>query len=783
MEEMTRPDEIYIRPNKAYQKLKMAYQSFQPVYISGATGFGKTSLIKNFLKKKKYLYLSAVSTSELKIETDYKIIVIDDISFLTELSEKNKIIKLCSNKNIWLVLIGRGNVPLWLIEKYIKNMFVFIGEEDLAFDENLIEKYFSLCGLHVDRDTLRVLQKYIQGHPIITKIFALCSDKTVVFDEKVSFETEKMFLSYLEQTVYEHWDRKLVNFFILISVVDEFTIPLAEMITAEKDVYVLLERAIELGSFLTEERGVYRIRPIMLKGLRKMLEREYTKEQRKELYYNAGLYFEINGKITDALLMYEKCENNNRISGILIKNAEKNPGSGNYYELKKYYFALPNEYIKKEPKLIAGMSMLYSMLMQPDESEKWYTILKDFEKYEKGNRKKEAKSLLVYLDIGLPHRGIKNVVEIFKNMSTLFLKGDIELPEFSVTSNIPSLMNGGKDFCDWSIKDKHIAMVIGKTIEKALRGFGVGLVNIALSESLFEKGADLFEVITYLNNGKMQSEARGKLEICFVAVGIAVKINLLQGDINTAIELIIDFRERVYQEKAERLLPNLEALLCKIALYKGDINTVENWLLSAPKENVEFFTMERFRYIVKIRVYLVQGNLSKALSLIQRMLYYAKYYERKYIQIEVRLLLAICYYRMKNKEWKNELIAALKQAESYHFTRVVSMEGIALWELIQKLDTDNINTDYIETVKKETREMSLIYPAYLKQQASINMRFSDNALRILRLQSEGFSYVEIAEKLGIKKDTVRYHSKETYKKLGVSGKAEAIAEAIRLKLI
>lgn len=65
---------------------------------------------------------------------------------------------------------------------------------------------------------------------------------------------------------------------------------------------------------------------------------------------------------------------------------------------------------------------------------------------------------------------------------------NIRLPEFSVTSSLPSIMNGGLDFCEWSKNDKELSVLMKKPIEVVLGKYGAGLINIALAESGFEKG-------------------------------------------------------------------------------------------------------------------------------------------------------------------------------------------------------------------------------------------------------------------------------------------------------
>ena len=70
---------------------------------------------------------------------------------------------------------------------------------------------------------------------------------------------------------------------------------------------------------------------------------------------------------------------------------------------KRYYLMLPEELICTSPVLMAGMSMLQSILMNQEESERWYHLLEEYAAKSEGSAKREARSRLLYLDIGLPH--------------------------------------------------------------------------------------------------------------------------------------------------------------------------------------------------------------------------------------------------------------------------------------------------------------------------------------------------------------------------------------------
>lgn len=47
------------------------------------------------------------------------------------------------------------------------------------------------------------------------------------------------------------------------------------------------------------------------------------------------------------------------------------------------------------------------------------------------------------------------------------------------------------------------------------------------------------------------------------------------------------------------------------------------------------------------------------------------------------LLTAIALYRMGRKDWQDVLQEAVKRAEDYHFVRILTREGAALWELLK----------------------------------------------------------------------------------------------------
>jgi len=799
-------DKGYIAPEAALKKLRVAKGLGQAVYIYGATGYGKTELVRQYLSRRRYHYISCAEDAAGLMETaetaqeaashssgkekeaqPRTVMVVDDMHLLKNAEGRKAVLSLAGRQDVWFILICRSPIPAWLMPLYIKGGFLVITEDDLRLGEKEIAAYMDSQGLTATEEEVAFVAVRSQGNAYTVRHTALKMLEGMRPGPEMAEEIVEAFAAYLESHVMVQWDSDLLEFLMQISVTDEFTLPLAEMVTGNRHAPELLERAVETGNFLSCRDGTYRLRPQLIRALRRRAAKEYSPQERADHAYNAGLYYEMQGQIVPALAMFEQCGKKERIRELLIRNARLNPGNGHYFELRRYYLQMEERELEESPVLMAGMSMLYSLMMQEKESEYWYRKLEKFASTAKGGQKREAVSRLAYLDIALPHRGSADMIDIMKRMPALIFDRGMSLPEFSVTSNYPSTMNGGKDFCHWSREDRKLAATIGKLVERVLGRYGKGLVKAALGESFYEKGEDAYEVLTLLARAKMEAEGGGMIEIAFAAVGLQVRLDTLQGEIQTAAEVLASFEKGVRGQGAVQLLPNIGALRCRLALYQGDKEAVSAWMAQAPDEDREFCVMERYRYLTKVRCYLSIGEYLKAQALLEKLRYYTEKCRRTYVRMEVCLLSAIAKYRTGGA-WKEEFLSALKEACGYRFIRFISEEGAAAQELFVAagksfLEKEIPDKEWLSRLMGETGKVAVRYPVYLKGQLAKAPDFCEAALSVLRLQAEGKSVGKIAQELSMKEATVKYHAKENYRKLGVSGKADAVLAARNLGIL
>lgn len=790
-------DKNYIAPQTALRKLRAARKLSHTVYLYAATGYGKTELIRQYLSNRRYLYLSCEDETwdasafpgpakKPEEKAPRSIVVIDDLHRLKSETRQRDVLSLLRRADVWLLLLSRSRVPAWLLPAYMQTGFLVIPEEDFRLKETEAAGLLARFGVQVSEPELSWLVEHSKGSAYTLGLAARMIESGTGVGPELAKGVGRLLSDYLENAVFVGLEPELLEFLMQISVVEEFDLSLAEMLTGSRQAARLLKEAAEAGNFLTEQDGVYRLRPILLESLRRRALVTYGESGVREYACNAGLYYEMHGRILQALAMYEQSGHESRIRELLIRNARCNPGNGHYFELRKYYLRLKPEEIEGNVILMAGMSMLYSLLLQPEDSEYWYGCLAAYEKTVRGGEKQEAKSRLAYLDIALPHRGSRGMLHIMKHLpAALVNKGG--LPEFSVTSNLPSTMNGGKDFCHWSKYDRELAASVGKLVSGLLGRYGKGLVSTALGESLYEKGGDTYEVLSLLTRGEMETMGGGRTEIAFAAVGVQIRLYLSSGDLERAKLQLASFGERARQEDAFQLLSNIEALRCRLALYEGDKETVRQWMETAPDEDREFCILERYRYLTKARCYLSAGDHMKALALLEKIQYYTEVCQRTYIRMEAGILTAVARSRM-GVEWKPDFLAALREAGSYEFLRLITEEGPAVNGLLRQVKKDcladgQIDKDWLERLCREVDAMAVRYPAYLKRQLSASLDFSENALAILRLQAEGLSMTKIAARLNLKTETVKYHVSENYRKLGVTGKADAMLAARGLNLL
>ncbi len=783
----------YIAQRQALKKMNACKPFKNVVYIYGATGFGKTEFVRQYFLHKPYFYASCAERSwdyadVINAASGKKaptVVVIDDLHLLFNEEKRREVIEFTGRDDIWLILISRSNIPGWLRDSYIRSSFVLISEKDLALTSDDVMEYLAHTGINISKGDIDFIVKKSQGNGFLVKSILVETFNGSPVDNELFGKIRSTFMDLLSEKVIIWLEHEVREMLMKLSLTDRFDIELARVMTGISNIGDVIARAEESGNFLLKNGKSYTMRPIMREALYKELQRRYSQEQINGFIRNIALYYEMSGSEARAIEFYASCHDADKIRDLLVRNAKVNSDYGFFYEMRRYYLALTDSEIESESCLIAAMSLLYSALLNVERSEYWYGRLKERLKTAGGLEKRKIMVEIAYLDLALPHRGSANILETIQSEYVLMKEKGATFPELSVTNCIPSLINGGKDFCEWTKRDMDIAEKYGKNISAFLGSYGKGLLNLGLAESLYERGGDSYEISTLISKARNQIETGDiNFSMMFAAYGLMARLYLINGESGEARDLIENFRGRMANMKYFfKLRKNIDAMLCRIALYNGDFGTVNDWMRnSAPDEN-DFFVLFRYQYLTKIRCYIALERYAPALALIDRLSDYAELYGRIYISMELAVLKAIVVYRSKGS-WKNGFLEALRKIAGYGFIRIVSEHGAAVYPLLDAVRGEfTADGGWFEKVLNETRKISLRYPVYLKTEIANRPALSETAVKILGMQADGLTLKQIGERLGITERTAKFHAQETYRKLGVSGRTEAVLAAKNLNII
>lgn len=732
----------YIHPKAAWDKLRMAGARRQNVYLYAATGYGKTELLHRYLRRRRHIWLSGEG---LTVETLQEIalpaeatMVIDDLARVLDPAVRREIVSMLDQPGLWLVLAGRCPLPSWLTGPYVNGRLSVIPEEDLRLSEKEIAQLYLSWGVQLPRNLLeKRIIPLVEGNPLGARLLAVEMSQGSSYTEELMNDLTRKFYEYLNQAIYSEWPEEIREMMMQLSLLEHFTIQQAEEMTGRNDVNRLLAQAAEMGNLFSFKDGGYTLRPAVINSMKLRMETVCDRVRKNELLRRAGTICEKEGNIPRALKLYQDGQCEKEIHALLIDNARRYPGGGYYYELTPAYLALPEEEVRSSPDLIAARSMLYSLALNATESERWYAVLQE---YAAGHPDPEehrlAESWLVYLDISLPHRGSTNLIEVLDEAARKIQTERLVMPEFSVTGGQPSLINGSKDFCDWTRDDQTMAFQLEKHVGAAL----------------------------------------------------VARVYLVTGHPGDSVKTLEEIETRAQQRGARRVVRNVRAMQSRIKLWQGRVEDAARWMENEPQNEIHFNVLERYCYNTFVRVYMAQQRYDKTAQILMRLRSYANIEKRPWLQMEGDLLESIIRYRTGNPLWKTELTQVLRRAESYHFVRLFCREGAALLPLLQELGCpEGVDEAYWQEVLGKTRTMAEAYPLYLSTNAPAALpgavQLSERALQVLRLQDRGLTRSEIARQLQLSERSVKYQCEQAYHKLGTSNKVEALAAARKLNLL
>ena len=785
---MTDKSAIIVKPSTA-QAFETLWERGRVLFFSAPCGFGKTVLADTLLDGRPVLRLNAADTGFAlpSLEDAWDILLIDNIQDMQEERDWQALCALIrESTDRRFVLLSRGIPPACLMAFQYAGMMTVLSAEDLLFDREDIRRLLQACGAEATNSEIGVILKETSGYPLCAAILARHMAAGQPYGAELTAQAYGEVFLYFETAVYRRFDLPIRRFLLELSPFEHFDLELARMVSGDNNAAALLDTLWRSTTMLqSRDMRSYRFWPQFRQFLLWELDLKYTMEKQRALFIRGGLYYELKEDFSSALDCYTRGGDHAKVSELLIRNAELHPGMGHYAEMEQYYRALPEAEILASPSLMQGMSMLCALSADYDGSERWYGCLKQFvERCGKEDAAgRQARGRLAWLDISLPQRGVKRLTDTIPAVFQLLTNKELSLPSFSVTSALPSIMNGGKDFSEWSKKDDLLYKTLRLPVETVLGRDGVGLADCAIAESKFEKGEDVAGRMLSLLPQLNEVRNRGTPDMEFAVSGLLARSQLANGQPADARRTIEVLRECFAERGLTRFLPNMDAMLCRIDMHTGDLDAADAWYREkAPREPTHLNVMRRYQYLTQAMVELADGRPDAAQLTLAPLEPYIQNCARIIDGIHLNVLTAIALHRKKDERWRERLTAALDAAAEYRFIRTVSVYGTAVLPLLEALDWDG-NKAWRKRLMAAVRTQVAIYPRFLQPRLSMSEALTAAEMQVLRLICADKSNAEIGEILSIRVSTVKSHVSSVLSKLGVNRRSEARTAAKKLWLI
>lgn len=753
-------------------------------------GFGKTTLaralIKNFGAKAFEIYANETDFN-IDFEKDsFDVLMVEDIHNIRGTAEYQNLCSLVRNyPDKRFVFTTRGAISGELIPFRIAGLLDEINENDMFFDKPLVSDFFSSNNILLSETELNSVMKETMGYPLALKFLAEKMSHGTPYGKKLLEEIKYDIFKYYDEMIFCRFSLPVRRFLLELAPFESFQTELAKMVSGDANAGKIIANIQKKTRMLRFDGGdEMHFWPIFREFLMWEQSRFYSAEEQRALCSRGGLYYELRCDYANALKFYSQSKEINKISEIIIKITTLHPGMGHYEELEDYYLSLPDAVIEKSPALMQGKSMLCALRGDYESSEKWYGALKNFAEVRKNSdaAAEEAKSRLIWLDISLPQRGVLGIADTIMLAFKLIKNKELKLMPFSVTSTLPSIMNGGKDFSRWSKKDDLLYATMKTPVESVLGKDGVCLADCAIAESKFEKGENISERLLSLVSKLSDIQSNGTPDIEFALVGLLVRNRVEIGKAQDAKHTLLSLRERFMQKGYMRFMPNIDAMLCRIALRCGDEDYIDRWYRDeAPRDALNIKVLKRYRYFTEAMVNLSLGEEDAALLTLSPLASYCEICKRHIDTIHLKTLCAIARFRKDDILWKEDLKSAIAVAKEYGFVRTISSYGSAVLMMLEKIYEEK-KSQFLQKVIKNARAQAVFYPDFLKPKRSYFEKLTDSELQVLRLLCKDKSNAEIGDILNIQLATVKSHVSHILQKLGVKRRSEAKTTAEKLHI-
>jgi len=728
--------------------------------------------------------------SEFSANAQKYILVIDDLHVIRDESVL-KLFRVLYGRlppNFTVFLLSRSSPPDIFAELTLKDALAVVGTEELRFSDDEIKAFFDKNGHCITRKQADDICRLTGGWAIGLRALLISGG-----DSRDAKLTDRYLEAFLKEHVWEKWDKRTRTCMMKASVATELTPNLFNALAGVRDGgKILAELAIENAFLRTLGNGAYKFHDLFRDFLMNMLEQEGNSaksEQRKK----AGDWFYKHKDYYRAVEYYFKCGDTSGVAKCLKLMYNHNSSYASIEDtVAIIWLSVSNATIKEYPFLLETLA--WAAYVEGRGVEMEDCLDRYFKQLPRIILQNPTSAQTAFLLRIMDYRN--SMIEVTKSLKKLPLKLFTQANTPSISQNMPFAHRCSRDFSEYAPDNinafklfrETIGVLIGdeyETAELAIRAglaYECGNINTAHEFALSA-------------NAKVKEHFSPEIQFCaFMILAAVLDAFGRRADAEKNLEAADAMIERY---KAYYLNANFRAFYCRLALADGDVETAQNWIKGneeSPYNAISFYKL--YRHFTGARAYIVIEDYNTAILYLKKLLELSQSYRRPLDIIEACTLLAIAY-RKKSGSGRAAALEYLEQAISeaykYGYTQIFTNEGADLVNMLHIMQKRAVQSDFHKNGGVPVTFIKSLYFSALAASKRFkglgggrvpkNLNFTKQQKIVMRSMCDGCNRNEIAEIMGISPDGVKSHVKLIYKKLDVSGSADAVVKIKELGIL
>jgi LuxR family maltose regulon positive regulatory protein len=772
--------------------------------------------------------------NEIAESEDDFVLVIDDYHLVETSAIHDALVFLIDNMptQMHLVLISRSEPPLSLARLRARGQLTEIHTADLRFTPQEVAEFLNtLAGLGLSPQELAAMEARTEGWVTGLQLAALSIEgqhDRSAFIQGFSGD-DRYILDYLADEVLNRQPQNVQSFLIKTSILNRLTGSLCDAITGQEDGQETL-KSLEIGNLflvpLDNNRTWYRYHTLFADFLRQRLGSAHADEI-TSLHNRASQWFEGARLISESIEHAIAATDYDR-AALLIESISESvwlvKGST---RVLAWLDELPRELIRSRPRLYLNYAWMLLANGQfaaveihlSDEGEFLNLELQNLPDLERKSILAELAAIRANLACyqGDIQRSIESSLEALE-----LLPGEKSYQRNLITTNIAFYLRGEVDPDDriseatrllaqaTTAGDLMTALASNNLLAAQLyTGGRLHEAEIALNQTLkfaerrsevSDQSSAAIQALAFTGLGDLKREwneldlaLRYSEEGVRFAEGGEDDITLLNANLILARVLMTRAEsDRAFeiQEKAERISnkvahsPDMAWIITQTAgftarlwLGEGRVEAAARWARAAGLDITKDIDYRRINgYITLARVRMAEQKLDTALELL---VWLRENLENSGLisnLIEVLVLQSMSFQLLKKSDQAIEVLErTLTLAEGGGYLRIFLDEGRVMKDLLRQA----IESDYVERLLEEFADLdetSTITHGIVEP-------LSARELEVLKLLAGGLSNHEIGNELFVTTNTVKWHLKNIFAKLGVHNRTQAVDRARELGLL